>query len=124
MESQEKSIDKELFQNPPAKYRSAPFWAWDGDLKKEELERQIEIFKQMGFGGFYMHARAGLITPYLSDEFMECVRDCCRKAQEEGMYAWLISVLRPLPTGKERMRPFPAGALPEAEFGNCWPGMK
>lgn len=89
MESQEQSFDRELFYNPPAKYRSAPFWAWDGDLKKEELERQIEVFKQMGFGGFYMHARAGLITPYLSDEFMQCVRDCCRKAQEEGMYAWL-----------------------------------
>lgn len=43
----------------------------------------------MGYGGFHMHARAGLITPYLSDEFMQRVRDCCEKAQKEGLYAWL-----------------------------------
>ena len=80
---------KQMFQNPPAQYRSAPFWGWDGDLQKEELLRQIDEFKEMGYGGFHMHARAGLITPYLSDEFMQRVRDCCEKAKEEGLYAWL-----------------------------------
>ena len=80
---------KDIFKNPPAKYRSAPFWGWDGDLEKEELLTQIDTFKQMGYGGFHMHARAGLITPYLSDEFMQRVRDCCEKAQKEGLYAWL-----------------------------------
>ena len=74
---------KDIFKNPPAKYRSAPFWGWDGDLEKEELLTQIDTFKQMGYGGFHMHARAGLITPYLSDEFMQRVRDCCEKAQKE-----------------------------------------
>ena len=80
---------KDIFKNPPAKYRSAPFWGWDGDLEKEELLTQIDTFKQMGYGGFHMHARAGLITPYLSDAFMQRVRDCCEKAQKEGLYAWL-----------------------------------
>lgn len=91
MESQQNQTERteRIFQDPPAQYRSAPFWGWDGDLRKEELERQIEIFKKMGFGGFHMHARAGLITPYLSDQFMQCVKDCCQKAEEEGMYAWL-----------------------------------
>ena len=75
---------KDIFKNPPAKYRSVPFWGWDGDLEKEELLTQIDTFKRMGYGGFHMHARAGLITPYLSDEFMQRVRDCCEKAQKEG----------------------------------------
>ncbi len=82
-------MDQKIFQNPPAEYRSAPFWAWDGDLQKEELDKQIEDFKVMGYGGFFMHARAGLITPYLSDEYMQRVKDCCEKAKAEGIYAWL-----------------------------------
>ncbi len=45
----------EQFWNPPASFRSAPFWAWNGKLEKEKLAEQIEAFHQMGFGGFFMH---------------------------------------------------------------------
>ena len=82
-------MDKKIFANPGTEFRSAPFWGWDGDLQKDELCQQIDEFKKMGYGGFHMHARAGLITPYLTDEFMERVKDCCEKAKAEGMYAWL-----------------------------------
>ena len=62
----EKSLTPELFQSPTAEYRGAPFWAWNCQLKKEELLRQIEIFKEMGLGGFHVHSRSGLATPYMS----------------------------------------------------------
>ena len=39
----EASLSAELFQNPGAEYRGAPFWAWNTRLEKEELERQIDI---------------------------------------------------------------------------------
>lgn len=84
-----KDFDKELFANPTAEYRGAPFWAWNDDLKKDELCRQIEEFKKMGFGGFNMHPRQGLATKYLSDEFMDCVKACIEKAESENMEAWL-----------------------------------
>lgn len=54
-----------------------------------ELMRQIEIFRQMGFGGFHMHVRTGMETPYLSDEHMDMVRRCVDKAREQKMLAWL-----------------------------------
>ena len=38
-------LDKELFKNLTAEYRGAPFWAWNCDLEKNELLRQIDIFK-------------------------------------------------------------------------------
>ena len=57
------------FNQPPASYRNAPFWAWNSTLDKNELKRQIGIFKKMGFGGFFMHSRTGLETPYLQEEF-------------------------------------------------------
>lgn len=66
-----------------------PFWSWNCKLEAEELARQIEELKEMGFGGFFMHVRTGMDTPYLSDEYMEIVRGCVEKAKAEGMRACL-----------------------------------
>ena len=82
-------LDAGLFKNPPCEYRGAPFWAWNGRLEKEELLRQIRIFKQMGLGGFHMHVRTGMDTEYLSEAFMDCVKLCVDAAREDGMLAWL-----------------------------------
>lgn len=81
--------NKELFKNPTAEYRSTPFWAWNSKLDKKELLRQIDVFKQMGFGGFHMHVRQGLETEYMSEEFLSAVRACVEKAKDENMLAWL-----------------------------------
>ena len=61
-------LDSALFENPTAEYRGTPFWAWNCKLDKDELLRQIEMFKVMGLGGFHMHVRSGMATEYLSDE--------------------------------------------------------
>ena len=83
------SLDMNLFENPASEYRAAPFWAWNGDLKKDKLLRQIDAFKAMGFGGFHMHSRSGLSTGYLSEKFMDMVKACRDKAEQEEMLAWL-----------------------------------
>lgn len=85
----EASLKKELFENPTSEYRGTPFWAWNSYLTKEELERQIDVFKEMGLGGFHMHVRTGLKNKYLSDEYMQLVNDCINKAKKEEMLAWL-----------------------------------
>lgn len=85
----EKSLLKNLFENPTSEYRATPFWSWNAKLEKDQLFQQIEHFKQMGLGGFHMHSRTGLATEYLSDEFMEMVKACCDKAEKENMLAWL-----------------------------------
>lgn len=82
-------LSEELFRNPTCEYRGTPFWAWNSELKLDELERQIDIFKQMGLGGFHMHVRTGMSTPYLNDEFMNLVKGCVKKAKKEEMLAWL-----------------------------------
>ncbi|MBQ8763506.1 MAG: hypothetical protein IJZ07_05325 [Clostridia bacterium] len=82
-------LTEELFKNPTCEYRGTPFWAWNSDLKADELCRQIEIFKKMGLGGFHMHVRTGMSTNYLSDEFMALIKCCAEKADKEHMLAWL-----------------------------------
>lgn len=78
-----------LFKNPTTEYRGVPFWGWNCDLNRDQLMNQIENFKSMGFGGFHIHSRTGLVTPYLGKEFMELVKACVKKAKEEGMKVWL-----------------------------------
>lgn len=82
-------LSEELFKNPTSEYRGAPFWAWNCKMNKEMLTEQIEILKEMGFGGFHMHSRTGMDHEYLGEEFMGLVSACVEKAKEENMYAWL-----------------------------------
>ena len=74
---------------PGKEFRGAPFWAWNGKLEPQELRRQINDFREMGFGGFFMHSRVGLNTEYLGREWFECVRACIDEAKKCGMDAWL-----------------------------------
>lgn len=85
----ETALAPELFANPTAEYRGTPFWAWNCRLKKETLLKEIDDLKQMGMGGFHIHSRTGMATEYLSDEFMELVKACDQKAQQEDMLCWL-----------------------------------
>ena len=85
----EKTLKKELFENPTSEFRGTPFWALNSYLTKEELCRQIDVFKEMGLGGFHLHVRTGLENEYLSEEYMELIRDTVVKAKNEEMLAWL-----------------------------------
>jgi hypothetical protein len=76
-------------QNPGSDYRGAPFWSWNGKLDPDELRWQIRALKTMGLGGFFMHSRVGLATPYLSREWMDCVGACVDEAEKLDMNAWL-----------------------------------
>lgn len=83
------NFSEELFENPTSEYRGVPFWSWNCRLRKDLLEKEIDCMKKMGFGGYNMHPRVGLETPYLSDEFMDIVRFCTEKGKENGMFSWL-----------------------------------
>ncbi|MFU0801492.1 MAG: glycosyl hydrolase [Xylanivirga thermophila] len=82
-------MDIKSFKAPSALYRPAPFWSWNDKLDKEELKRQIDEMSKGGWGGYFMHSRVGLVTKYLSDEWMDMIRTCAQKARETGTYAWL-----------------------------------
>ena len=70
-------------------FRGAPFWSWNDDLDPDELRRQIRSMCASGMGGHFMHARVGLITPYLSEEYVLCHEACIDESRKLGMGAWL-----------------------------------
>ncbi len=100
----------ESFSNPSNEFRQAPFWFWNHRLDKETLDWQIEQMHDKGIGGYVMHARHGLMTPYLSDEWFEYIRFACDKARELGMIAWAYDE-RDWPSG-------PAGGTVIADHAN------
>lgn len=89
MEKQRVVNNIEEFKNPGMKYRSIPFWAWNGRLEEKELYRQLDILKEMGFGGAFIHSRVGLETEYMGKEWMELIDKCLKYGNEKGLELWL-----------------------------------
>ena len=77
------------FANPPTKMYGAPFWAWNGKLEENNLREQIRTMHDMGFGGFFMHSRTGLDTPYLANEWFHAIDVCMDEAEKLNMLAYL-----------------------------------
>ncbi len=70
------------------KYKALPFWSWNDELDPETLKKQIAWMNDNGIGGFFMHARGGLKTPYLGQKWFECVDACVEEANKLGMDAY------------------------------------
>jgi len=77
------------FKTPSVAWRGKPFWSWNGDLAEEELLRQIHIMQEMGFGGYFMHSRTGLITEYLGEKWFKLINRCAEEGAALGMESWL-----------------------------------
>ena len=77
------------FENPGAQYRGKPFWSWNGELEEQELKRQVDVMKEMGLGGYFMHSRAGLITEYLGDQWFDLINSTADYGEKAGMESWL-----------------------------------
>lgn len=76
-------------QNPTKEYRPLPFWSWNDKLDVSLLKSEIVEFKEAGVGGYFMHARGGLETEYLSDDWMNSVRTCIEENKKKGMNSWI-----------------------------------
>jgi len=103
---------KKAFAKPGTEWRGAPFWAWNDDLDPAELRWQVREMKRGGLGGFFMHNRIGLVTPYMGQRWMECIAATVDEARKQGMHAWLYDEDR-WPSG------YGGGAVPkrDPDFG-------
>ena len=69
-------------------YGGIPFWSWNDKLQGDELRRQIRGMHDLGMHGFFMHARGGLETEYLSEDWFSAIETCIDEAGKLGMEAW------------------------------------
>lgn len=80
---------KEKLHEPGSEYRSAPFWGFNGKFEEENLKFQVREMKNAGMGGFFVHSREGLETPYLSDEWMQSIAHTIDEAKRQDMEVWI-----------------------------------
>ena len=69
-------------------YRAIPFWSWNEKLNTEETRRQVKVMDEAGIGGYFMHARGGLLTEYMGDEWFDNVYAACDEGEKRGMRSW------------------------------------
>lgn len=70
-------------------YAPVPFWSWNNRLERDALLGQIEDMKAAECGGFIIHARTGLTTEYLSEEWFYLVGECLKAARKLKMRVWI-----------------------------------
>jgi hypothetical protein len=81
-------FEQAAFREPLNTYRSVPFWSLNDDLDAEEMDRQLRVFKDGGFGGSFLHSRIGLLTEYLSGEWFGAMAAGVKSSQALDMDAW------------------------------------
>lgn len=69
-------------------FRPRPFWSWNDELDPGRLCEQVRSMKQAGLGGFFMHARVGIKTPYQGEKWFDCIRASVKEARRLGMQPW------------------------------------
>lgn len=70
------------------KYRPIPFWSWNERLDVEETKRQVRLMNDAGLGGYFMHARGGLETEYMGDEWFDNIEAAAEEGTALGMHSW------------------------------------
>lgn len=81
------NITRELLLTPPDEFSPFPFWFLNGDLRDEEIDRQLTAFHEKGICGAVLHPRIGVDKDiaYLSERFMHAIRHAVETADKLGM---------------------------------------
>jgi len=80
---------RKQFAQPANNFRMMPFWFLNHELEEDELRRQIREMSDKGLGGAVLHARHGLLTEYMSEEWLQAIEVCVEELRAHGMEAWL-----------------------------------
>jgi len=76
------------FNNNIDKYRPIPFWSWNEKLSTDETRRQVQIMNKAGMGGYFIHARGGLQTEFMSDEWFQNILAAIEETKNTSMKPW------------------------------------
>jgi len=77
------------FKNPEPVYRSAPFWSVNDKLEVKELKFQVDKMIEGGFSPGFFHSRIGLVTRYLSENWLKCVKEIAKYSKKKNVPFYL-----------------------------------
>ncbi len=87
-------MKRELFVEPPNEFRGVPFWSINDVLDPDEIREQFKRMVEAGFGGAFFHAREGLATPFLGEDWFKAFKAALEEARRAKAYLWLYDELR------------------------------
>lgn len=70
-------------------FRPVPLWSWNDRM---EPARCVELMRELasaGYGGAYLHARLGMLIPYMSNAYQDAIAASVAAAAECGIHAHL-----------------------------------
>ncbi len=74
------------FSTVDKKYLPHSFWFLNADLNEDEMRRQVALFNSAHVGGFFLHARGGLETKYMEEDWFKNISAATEEAKKEGMH--------------------------------------
>ena len=74
------------FLNPPREYSPMPFWFWNGELDGKQIQEQVRQMVDQHVYGAFLHARDGLQTPYLSEQWWKAIDGGLQEARRSGFF--------------------------------------
>ncbi|MBE0653190.1 MAG: hypothetical protein IH594_05305 [Bacteroidales bacterium] len=77
------------FTEPSKEYGTIPFFVWNSRITRQDIDSFMLDFRDAGCGGVFIHARPGLITSYLTDEWFELFSYTLDKGKELGIDVWI-----------------------------------
>jgi hypothetical protein len=95
------------FQNPLPKYSSGPLWVWNDLMTDEEVTSTLRDLRDQHVMMAFVHPRPGLMTPYMSDEWLRLYKVATDEAERLGMKLWIYDE-NSYPSG------FAGGLVPDA----------
>ncbi|MFW6146628.1 MAG: glycosyl hydrolase [Planctomycetota bacterium] len=88
-------MDRQEFKAPSAAYRGVTLWMLNDKLETDQVVEQLESFHRAGWGAVIGRTFNGLLTEYLSDDWMAMTDAIVARAGELGMRVWLQAAYMP-----------------------------
>lgn len=81
-------MDKNIFADPGKSYRGVTLWMLNDKLEVNEIARQLEGLHDAGWGAVITRTFNGLLTEYLSEEWMQILDQIVNQASDLDMKVW------------------------------------
>ncbi len=107
---------RQAFLAPTREYSSSPLWVWNDDLTEQEVLDTLRDLAGQHVRQVFVHPRPGLMTPYLSEKWMQLWKATLREAERLDMNVWIYDE-NSYPSG------FAGGHVPELMPEACGKGL-
>ncbi len=77
------------FRHPGRDFGSVPFWVWNTKVTKTQIDAMLLDYKKNDFGGVIIHARPGLITEWLSNDWFDLFTYAVQQGKKLGLNIWI-----------------------------------